>query len=122
MSPLLFLLVADLLQSVISKSKDQGRLNLPIPLRYTSDFLVVQYADDTLVIMEACGRQLWTLKALLHTFGESTGLKVNYAKSVMVPINTSQNKLQHLARTFNCSTGSLPFTYLGLPLSLTNPK
>lgn len=37
----------------------------------------------------------------------------------MVPINTSATKLQHLARTFNCETRSLPFTYLGLPLSLT---
>jgi hypothetical protein len=40
----------------------------------------------------------------------------------MVPINTSQEKLQHLARTFNCEMGSLPFTYLGLPLSLTKPR
>jgi len=30
--------------------------------------------------------------------------------------------LQHLARTFNCDTGSLPFTYLGLPLGLTKPR
>lgn len=93
-----------------------------MPLRYTNDFPVIQYADDTLIVMKACSKQLWTLKALLHTFGESTGLKVNYNKSVMVPINTSQDKLDHLARTFNCATGSLPFTYLGLPLSLTKPK
>jgi len=30
--------------------------------------------------------------------------------------------LNHLARTFGCSTGSLPFTYLGLPLGLTKQK
>lgn len=30
--------------------------------------------------------------------------------------------MQHLARTFNCETRSLPFTYLGLPLSLTKPR
>jgi hypothetical protein len=96
----------------MNKAKDRGLLKLPIPLSYTTDFPVIQYTDDTLVVMEACSRQLWILKALLHTFGESTGLKVNYAKSVMVPINTSQAKLQHLAKTFNYDTGSLPFTYL----------
>ena len=96
--------------------------NLPIPLRHTTDFPMIQYVDDTLVIMEACGRQLWTLKALLHTFGESTGLRVNYSKSMIVPINTSDQKMQHLARTFNCEIGSLPFTYLGLPLSLSKPR
>ena len=47
---------------------------------------------------------------------------LNYNKSVMVPFNTSQEKLDHLARTFNCATESLPFTYLGLPLSLAKPK
>lgn len=122
LSPLLFVLDADLLQSIVNRAKDQGLLKLPIPLRYTNDFLVIQYADDTLLVMEACSTQLWALKALLHTFGESTGLRVNYAKSFMVPINTSQEKLQHLARTFNYETGSLPFTYLGLPLSITKPR
>jgi len=72
--------------------------------------------------MEACSRQLLALKGLLHTFGESTSLKVNYSKSFMVPINTSHPRLQHLARTFGREIGSLPFTYLGLPLSLTKPR
>jgi len=115
-------LAADLLQSVLNKAKEQGLLSLPIPLRHTIDFPVKQYADDTLIIMEACTRQLWTLKALLHTFGESTRLRVNYSKSMIVPINTSDQKMQHLARTFNCEVGSLPFTYLGFPLSLTKPR
>lgn len=72
--------------------------------------------------MEACSRQLITLKALLHSFGESIGLKVNYNKSVMVPINISAERLDHLAKTFGCDTGSLPFTYLGIPLGLTKPR
>jgi hypothetical protein len=37
----------------------------------------------------------------------------------MVPINISEAKLQHLASTLGCVTGSLPFTYLGLPLGTT---
>lgn len=72
--------------------------------------------------MEASSSQLITLKALLQSFGESTGLKVNYNKSFMVPINLEHDRLQHLARTFNCEIGSFPFTYLGLPLSLTKPR
>jgi hypothetical protein len=32
LSPLLFVLAADLLQSIINKAKDQGLLRLPIPL------------------------------------------------------------------------------------------
>lgn len=120
LSPLLFVLVADLLQTILNRAKTLNLLNLPIPLRFSDDFPIIQYADDTLIIMEACGRQLMTLKALLHLFGESIGLRVNYSKSVMVPINTSKERIQHLARTFNCEKGSLSFTYLGL--SLTQPR
>jgi hypothetical protein len=40
--PLLFVLAVDLLQSIVNKAKDSGLLSLPI-----------EYADDTLMIMEA---------------------------------------------------------------------
>ncbi|KAL6655429.1 hypothetical protein ACP70R_006255 [Stipagrostis hirtigluma subsp. patula] len=49
-------------------------------------------------------------------------LKVNYRKSVMVPINVPAQKMEILSRTFNCQIGSLPFTYLGLPLGLEKPS
>jgi hypothetical protein len=122
LSPLLFVLSADLLQSIINTAKDLGLLNLPIPLQYTNDFPILQYANDTLIIMEGCRRQLFLLKALLNSFATSTGLKVNFSKSMMVPINLSTDKLQQLSATFGCSTCSLPFTYLGLPLGLTKPR
>ena len=75
----------------------------------------MQYADDTLIFMQGDTRQLFFLKAILNSFAESTSLKVNYAKSMMVPINISEHKLNLLANSFGCSTGSFPFTYLGLP-------
>jgi hypothetical protein len=71
--------------------------------------------------MQGDSRQLFFLKAILNSFAESTGLKVNYAKSMMVPVNISEERITLLANTFGCTIGSLPFTYLGLPLSLTKP-
>jgi hypothetical protein len=41
---------------------------------------------------------------------------------MMVPINLSNEKINHLASTFGRQTGSFPFTYLGLSLGLTRPK
>lgn len=122
LSPLLFVLAADFLQSLLNKGKDMGLLSLPIPLDSTPDFLVIQYVDDTLVIMEGDPNQLLFLKSVLNTFAESTGLKVNYRKSMMLPINLTEERLDHLTRTFGCTKGSFPFTYLGLPLGLTKPK
>lgn len=72
--------------------KNQGLLNFPIPLLHTQDFPIVQYADDTLVIMEACPTQLQILKGILDSFAKSTGLKVNYSKSMMVPINVGDDR------------------------------
>lgn len=62
------------------------------------------------------------LKALLNTYAESTGLKVNYSKSMMVQINTPEERMNILAQTFGCQRGSMPFTYLGFPLGITKPS
>jgi hypothetical protein len=39
----------------------------------------------------------------------------------MFPINLSSERLNHLAATFNYQASSLPFSYLGLPLSNSKP-
>lgn len=122
LSPLLFVLAADLLQAMINKAKDMGLLRLPVPTNYTNDFPVLQYADDTLIVVEGDPRQLFFLKSLLNSFSMSTGLKINFSKSMMVPINVAESKLDILAGTFGCSKGSFPFTYLGLPLSTSRPR
>lgn len=72
--------------------------------------------------MQADARQLFFLKSLLHSFSKSTGLKVNYHKSHMYPINVTNEKMIHLAHTLGCDIGTMPFTYLGLPMGTTKPR
>lgn len=72
--------------------------------------------------MEGDARQLFFLKSILQSFSCSTGLKVNFSKSFIVPINIENNKVSHLASTFGCIVGSFPFTYLELHLGITRPK
>lgn len=74
---------------------------------------------DTLIIVEGSSSQLLHLKDLLSEYATSTGLKVNFSKSMLVPINMEINRT---SQTFGCTVGSLPFTYLGLPLGLSKPK
>jgi hypothetical protein len=109
-------LAAELLQILVNKATSLGLLKAPIP-QPTEDFPIVQYADDTLMIMQADARQLFFLKSLLNSFAESTGLRVNYRKSQMIPINVSPDRMQCLASTFGCTVATLPFTYLGLPMA-----
>lgn len=122
LSPLLFVLAADLLQSIINKAWQEGVLNHPLSNEFEDFYPIVQYADDTLLILPADARQLFILKGLLRSFSDSTGLNVNFNKSCLLPINISEEKLNHLSRSFGCKTGTMPFTYLGLPVGTTRPS
>jgi hypothetical protein len=121
LSPLLFVLAAELLQVLINRAAAINLLKAPIP-QPINDFPIVQYADDMLLIMQADACQLFFLKSLLNSFAESTGLKVNYRKSSMLPINVPPKRMQCLASTLGCSIGTLPFTYLGLPMGKTKSR
>jgi hypothetical protein len=70
----------------------------------------------TLIFMEGDINQILALKNLLHKFSCSTCLKINFAKSMIVPINMEQGDADQIATALGCSVGTLPFTYLGLPL------
>jgi len=110
LSPLLFILAADFLQTLLNSAKVRGLLTLPVPTFNHNDFPILQYADDTLIFLEGDARQLFFLKSLLNSFADSTGLKVNYNKSLMVPVNIAEERFDILANTFGCTKGSLPFT------------
>uniref|UniRef100_A0A0E0A9C6 Reverse transcriptase domain-containing protein n=1 Tax=Oryza glumipatula TaxID=40148 RepID=A0A0E0A9C6_9ORYZ len=82
--------------------------------------------------MQASAPHLIALKALVQTVSSSTTLKVNFAKSGMIPLNLDEDNALLLASTYGCSLLlastygcsliSLPFTYLGIPLSASKPK
>jgi hypothetical protein len=48
----------------LNKAKEMNLLRLPIPAP-SPDFPVIQYADDTLVVLEASAQQLFFLKGVL---------------------------------------------------------
>ena len=121
LSPLLFVIAADLLQSVVNQMMAQGSLTLPIP-SHDPNYPIIQYADDTIIIFPAVDEQLVALKNMLAVFQQSTGLKVNFAKSSMIPLNISNEEALRLATLLGCKLGELPFTYLGLPLGTTRPR
>ena len=115
LSPVLFVIAVDLLQSVVNDMCRRNILTLPIPTK-SNDFPIVQYTDATLIVLHAIDSQLIALKKMLEIFAVSTGLKVNFSKSLMIPINMSDEEGSRLASLLGCTVGSLPFTYLGLPM------
>jgi hypothetical protein len=115
-SSFLFNIIVDVLQQMVLQASREGLLlhplveDIPCP--------VLQYADDTLIIIRAIPEHVVNLKKVLDDFSTATGLTINFHKSTFVPIVTNQAMALSMATTFGCVVFSFPQTYLGLPLSI----
>lgn len=112
LSPYLFLLVADILQQMIKREpgiRHPAAADIPCP--------VLQYANDTLILLKADMADLKLLKEVLDSLASVTGLVINYSKSTMTPMHMSLEAVAALKNVLGCKLGSFPQTYLGLPLS-----
>jgi hypothetical protein len=74
LSPLLYVLAGDLLHSVINRAYHVNLINHSLSRDFGQDFPIVQYVVDILIIVPTEAVQLITLKDLLRTFSDSTGL------------------------------------------------
>jgi hypothetical protein len=55
-------MATDLLQSIVNKAYQMNTLNHPLSKDFDHDYPIVQYVDDTLIIMPTDARQLVILK------------------------------------------------------------
>ena len=78
---------------------------------------VLQYADDTLLVLRGDVADVQALKNILQAFSEATGLKINYSKSTLVPIHMDAGLAADCVTIMGCAHQSFPQNYLGLPLS-----
>jgi hypothetical protein len=76
----------------------------------------LQYADDTLILIQHDKRQIINLKFLLMCFEEMSGLKINYHKNEVIVMGQIIEVQQRVPNMLNCKLGSFPFAYLGLPI------
>ncbi|RVW60548.1 hypothetical protein CK203_061456 [Vitis vinifera] len=73
------------------------------------------FADDTLIFCKARREQLANLSWILAWFEAASGLRINLAKSVLIPVG-EVDEMEELATELGCRLGALPTVYLGLPL------
>lgn len=83
-SPYLFVLVADVLQQLCISEFRRG--NLKHPLAVDSCFPVLQYADDTLLLIQGNVEQARIVEGILELLSQYTGLQINFNKRTFVPI------------------------------------
>ncbi len=94
-------------------------INALLPPMGAGDVVIhtLQFADDLLIFFDGTTRSAEVIKVVLDAFSSASGLKINYAKSSIIPINLASSQASELASFLGCSSFGFPFTYLGLPLS-----
>ena len=113
LSPLLFVFVMEALSQMISAAEQGGVLEgFKVGNTSVSHLL---FADDTLIFCKALPRQLRYLRGVFLPFEAASGLKVNLAKSVLIPVGNVED-VSLLADILGCGIASFPVKYLGMPL------
>jgi hypothetical protein len=77
----------------------------------------LQYANDTIIMLQPDALGLANLKFLLLCFENMSGLRINFHKSEVMALGSTGQDQDTIANMLNCKRGSFPFTYLGLPIS-----
>jgi len=112
MSPYLFLLVAGVLQALI---RNDGTVRHPLDPSQTCPIL--QYADDTLLLLRGDLADVSKVKHILDQFALATGLRINFHKSTAVPMHMDEQFAAQCVAALGCRQETFPQVYLGLPLS-----
>ena len=115
LSPMLFILVMDVLCYLVKKAADEALLQ-PLPRR-TLQHRISLYADDVVLFLQPSVNDISLTLDILQLFGEASGLKTNMQKSTVLPIHCMAEHLTTLQAHFPCQISEFPCTYLGVPLS-----
>lgn len=121
LSPLLFLIVAEGLNGMISSAKRSGALDGYEIGRDNVTVTHLQFADDTIIISKPTTRNVWAIKSILRLFELASGLKINFSKSRVMAVNGREGFVQSAALFLGCKIGVIPFKYLGVPVG-ANPR
>jgi hypothetical protein len=69
---------------------------------------MIQYADDTLILIQGCPDQARLLKEILEVFSASIGLAMNYTKSTLVPLNLDLEEQSLISSILECPIAIFP--------------
>lgn len=116
LSPFLFTLVADSISQVIINAVSERLVN-GFPLgNDRTNVSHLQYADDTLILMDGDPKYVRILKLLIQCVELVSGLKINWLKSHISGISLSNSVCLQMTTSLGCSLKDWPSEYLGLPL------
>jgi hypothetical protein len=84
LSPLLFNFIGEALSRILSVASRAGHIYGVVPHLLDGGISHLQYADDTLILIQNSDEDITNLKFLLMCFEDMSGLKINYHKSEVI--------------------------------------
>ena len=72
----------------------------------------MQYADDTLLFMSNSLEAARNLKWILSCFEQMSGMRINFHKCDLIPINVDEDQARIFAQTLSCRLGDRKSTRL----------
>jgi hypothetical protein len=117
LSPMMFILVMDVLNRLFSKASER---NLLQPIGHPAiKYQCSLYADDVILFVSPTVTQAQAIARILDIFGNASGLKTNVSKCSITPIYSTEDVLPQIQRVLPCQLCQFPITYLGVPLPTT---
>ena len=115
LSPMLFILVMDVLYHMVKKASEEGLLQ---PLsRRALQHRISLYADDVVIFLQPSASDIRITLDILQLFGEASGLRTNVQKSTVLPIQCMEEHRSIIQTHLPCQISDFPCTYLGVPFS-----
>jgi hypothetical protein len=116
LSPMLFILVMDVLGLLFSKAEEAGLLQLLSNRKKLHRISI--YVDDVALFLHPTQEDISISLEILELFEDASGLRNNAQKSNIFPIRCSQHTILEVQNCLPCEIASFPCKYLELPLSL----
>jgi hypothetical protein len=104
--------VIDMQAILIKRAKMEGQIDGVVPHLVDDELSILQYADDTIIILDHdLEKKTKNLKVLLCAFEKLSGLKINFHKTKMYCFGEAVRLQEQYATIFRCQGGSFPFKY-----------
>nr|XP_025651867.1 uncharacterized protein LOC112747845 [Arachis hypogaea] len=120
-SPLLFVLVVDVLHGMVREAVRNGSISPSLVGRDSIELSHLQFADDTILFCPPEEETIKNYKRILRCFELMSRLSINFDKSSLIPINCDEQWIQRLCYLLGCKRDSLPVKYLEISLG-GNPR
>lgn len=105
-----------MLAVLIQRAKEEDQAYGVVPDLVDNGLSILQYADDTMILMDNDLEKAKDMKLLLSAFEQLSSLKINFHKSEMFRYGDAKEHEGEFSQIFGCEMGSYPFKYLGISM------